>query len=51
MSCKPGPGTYNILSNIDSNAVNTCPSTDFANPVVILDDVTKVGLAARDENT
>ena len=50
MSCKPGPGTYNILSNIDSNAVNTCPPNAPAD-VVILDDVAKVGLAAREYMT
>ncbi|KIM57194.1 hypothetical protein SCLCIDRAFT_29033 [Scleroderma citrinum Foug A] len=45
MSCEPAPGNYNILSYIDSNAVNTCPSLAPAE-VVILNDVTPITLTA-----
>ena len=47
MSCDPTPGKYNILSSVDGNAVNTCPSLAPAN-VAILDDATDVSFIAKE---
>jgi len=46
MSCEPAPGNYNILSYIDGNVVNTCPSLAPAD-VVILNNVTPVSLTTH----
>ena len=43
MSCDLETGNYNVLSYLDGNAVNTCPSVAPAE-VVILKSVTPVGL-------
>ena len=44
MSCDLETGNYNVLSYLDGNSVNTCPSAAPAE-VVVLTEVTPVGLA------
>lgn len=43
MSCELAPGNYNVLSYIDGNVVNACPSLAPAD-VVILNNVTPITL-------